>query len=87
MTGFELEDSQSGYRLLAAPLARRLDLVSSGYAVESEMLIKAARLGARLEHVRIRTIYNDAGSHFRPVLDTYRISRASIYFKVFDDSA
>jgi glycosyltransferase involved in cell wall biosynthesis len=85
MTGYELEDSQSGYRLLAAGLARRLELVSTGYAVESEMLIKAARLGARLEHVRIRTIYNDSGSHFRPLLDTYRISRASIRFKVFDD--
>lgn len=86
MTGYELEDSQSGYRLLAASLARRLELVSTGYAVESEMLIKAARLGARLEHVRVRTIYNGAGSHFQPVFDTFRISCASVYFKVFDES-
>lgn len=85
MTGAELLDSQSGYRLLSAELARELRLRSSGYAVESEMLIKAARAGARLAHVRIRTIYNDAGSHFRPVLDTVRISCASIYFKVFDE--
>jgi len=86
MTGLELEDSQSGYRLLAAPLARRLDLVSDGFAVESEMLLKAARLGARVGHVRARTIYNGAGSHFQPLRDTVRISVASIYFKVFDDS-
>lgn len=85
MTGFELLDSQSGYRLLSAALARGLGLTADGYAIESEMLIKAARRGARLEHVRVRTIYNDAGSHFRPVLDTFRISCASIYFKVFDD--
>ncbi len=85
MTGFELEDSQSGYRLLSAPLARALGLVSDGYAIESEMLIKAARLGARIEHVRVRTIYNEVGSHYRPLLDTVRISCASIYFKVFDD--
>jgi glycosyltransferase involved in cell wall biosynthesis len=85
MCGVELEDSQSGYRLLAAPLARALELSSAGYAVESEMLIKAARLGARIEHVRVRTIYNDAGSHFSPLRDTFRISCASIYFKVFDD--
>jgi glycosyltransferase involved in cell wall biosynthesis len=85
MTGFELFDSQSGYRLLSSGLASRLGLTADGYAIESEMLIKAARLGARLEHVRVRTIYNDAGSHFRPVLDTFRISCASIYFKVFDD--
>jgi len=86
MTGLELEDSQSGYRLLAAPLARRLGLVSDGYAIESEMLLKAARLGARVEHVRARTIYNGSGSHFQPIRDTVRISVASIYFKVFDET-
>jgi glycosyltransferase involved in cell wall biosynthesis len=85
MSGLELHDSQSGYRLLARALAERLALRSSGYAVESEMLIKAAGLGARVTHVRVRTIYNDGGSHFRPVLDTFRISCASIYFKVFDE--
>jgi glycosyltransferase involved in cell wall biosynthesis len=85
MTGLELEDSQSGYRLLAAPLARRLGLVSDGYAIESEMLIKAAKLGARIEHVRVRAIYNGAGSHFQPFWDTLRISCAAIYFQVFDD--
>ncbi len=86
MSGFELLDSQSGYRLISAALARRMPLRSDGYAIESEMLIRAARLGARLEHVRVRTIYNDGGSHFRPVFDTFRISCAAIYFKVFDDS-
>lgn len=85
MTGRELLDSQSGYRLISADLAHRLGLRADGYAVESEMLIKSARLGARIDHVRIRTIYNEAGSHFQPVLDTFRISCAAIYFKVFDD--
>lgn len=85
MTGLELLDSQSGYRLLSASLVRRLRLRASGYAIESEMLIKAARLGARVDHVPVRTIYNAGESHFRPVLDTFRISCASIYYKVFDD--
>jgi glycosyltransferase involved in cell wall biosynthesis len=87
MTGRELVDSQSGYRLVAAGLMRRLRLSSSGYAVESEMLIKAARLGANIQHVEVRTIYNDAGSHFRPILDTFRISCASVYYKVFDENS
>ena len=85
-TGRELEDSQSGYRVLDAALAGRLRLSSDGYAIETEMLIKAAAEGARIGHVRVRTIYNEAGSHFRPLLDTVRISCAAIYFKVFDDS-
>lgn len=86
MTGYELEDSQSGYRLIAAPFARRLALRSRGYAVESEMLIKASHEGAKLEHVPVRTIYNGHSSHFLPVRDTVRISCAAIYFKVFDVS-
>lgn len=85
MTGHELLDSQSGYRLLSARLLRRLPLAADGYSIESEMLIKATARGVAPRHVRVTTIYNDGGSHFRPVLDTFRISCASIYFKVFDD--
>jgi glycosyltransferase involved in cell wall biosynthesis len=85
MTGVELFDSQSGYRLLDGELVRRLQLRSRRYAIESEIVIKAARLGARLAHVPVRTIYGENPSHFRPVLDTFRISCAAIYFKVFDD--
>ena len=84
-TGRELEDSQSGYRLLSGELARQIRLRSDGYAIETEMLIKAAGRGARIGHVRVSTIYNGAGSHFRPFLDTVRISCAAIYFKVFDE--
>ena len=84
MTGWEIEDSQSGYRLLAARLLRRLPLASRGYAVESEMLIKAAHRGARLGQVPIRTIYEGNTSHYRPLLDTVRISLWCVYWKAFD---
>jgi glycosyltransferase involved in cell wall biosynthesis len=84
MTGFELEDSQSGYRVLTAALASRLRLRSPGYAVETEMLIKAAKLRARLGHVPVRTIYNREVSHFRPLVDTLRIVLAAIQFQIED---
>jgi glycosyltransferase involved in cell wall biosynthesis len=84
MTGWEIADSQSGYRLLSADLLRRLPLEARGYAVESEMLIKAAHRGARLAEVPIRTIYEGNPSHYRPLLDTARISLWSIYWKAFD---
>ncbi len=84
MTGFELEDSQSGYRVLSGDLARRLALRSPGYAVETEMLIKAAQLRARLGHVPVRTIYNREVSHFRPLADTLRIVLAAIQFQIAD---
>ncbi len=84
MTELELEDSQSGYRVLSSSLVRRLKLRSAGYAIESEMLIKAGKAGARLEHVAVRTIYNDEESHFRPLIDTLRIALAAIQFTVED---
>jgi glycosyltransferase involved in cell wall biosynthesis len=84
MTGVELHDSQSGLRLLDAELAAALDLSSDGYAIESEMLLKTARRGARIAHVPVAAIYNASPSHFRPLRDTIRICLAAIYFKVFD---
>jgi glycosyltransferase involved in cell wall biosynthesis len=86
MTGIELSDSQSGYRLVASGLMRRLALTSAGYAIESEMLLKAARRGARIVEVPVRTIYDGGPSYFRPFTDTVRISCASIYYKIFDDA-
>lgn len=85
ITGVALEDSQSGYRLIAADLLERLDLRSDGYAIESEMLIKAARRRARIGQVRIRTIYHDrVPSFYRPVRDTVGITLASVYHRLFD---
>ncbi|HEX4955628.1 MAG TPA: glycosyltransferase family 2 protein [Thermoanaerobaculia bacterium] len=86
MTGYELEDSQSGYRLLDARLLRSMHLRTRGYAIESEMLLKAAKLHARLVHVPIRTIYEGCPpSHFQPFMDTSRIVFASIRVQVFDE--
>ncbi len=84
MTGYELLDSQSGYRALTGDLTRRLALRSTGYSVETEMLIKAAKLRARLGHVRVRTIYNRETSHYRPLADTIRILLAAIQFQIED---
>jgi glycosyltransferase involved in cell wall biosynthesis len=85
MTGRELEDSQSGYRLLSAELLRRLPLDADDYAIESEMLIRAARRGARIAHVPVRTIYGAETSHYRPVRDTVRIALRAIRVKAFDE--
>ncbi len=39
MTGHDVEDGQSGYRVIAAPILRRLSLSSRGYSIETEMLL------------------------------------------------
>lgn len=85
VTGVHLADSQSGYRVIEAGLLERMGLVSDGYAVESEMLIKAAHRGARIGQVKVRTIYHDrVPSFYRPVRDTVAITLASAYHRLFD---
>jgi glycosyltransferase involved in cell wall biosynthesis len=83
MTGHEVEDGQSGYRVLSADLLRRLKLKSKGYLIETEMLLKAAPFVRRFRHVPIRAIYGGP-SHYRPFRDTWLISWGAVYFKVFE---
>lgn len=83
MTGHEVEDSQSGYRLVSADLLRRLQLTARGYLIETEMLLKAARHVRRFRHVPVRAIYGGP-SHYRPFRDTWVISWGAVYYKVFE---
>lgn len=78
--GYPISDSQSGFRLYPAAVLRRLDVPvgrSRGFVFESEVLIEAARLGARSRAVPIRAIYHDdaRASHYRATVDTLRIIR------------
>jgi glycosyltransferase involved in cell wall biosynthesis len=83
MTGLEIEDAQSGYRVVAAELLRRLELNARGYIIETEMLLKAAPHLSRFRHVPVRAIYGGP-SHYRPFRDTWLISWGAVYYKVFE---
>ena len=83
MTGLEVEDGQSGYRVLAAELLRKLKLSARGYLIETEMLLKAAPHLERFRHVRVRVLYGGP-SHYRPFRDTWIISWGAVYYKVFE---
>jgi glycosyltransferase involved in cell wall biosynthesis len=83
MTGLEIEDAQSGYRVVAADLLRRLRLNARGYIIETEMLLKAAPHLRRFRHVPVRAIYGGP-SHYRPFRDTWLISWGAVYYKVFE---
>jgi glycosyltransferase involved in cell wall biosynthesis len=78
--GQPLDDSQSGFRVYPASLLRRLAVKhgpNRGFVFESEALIAGARLGARCRSVPIAAVYpaHARRSHFRPVLDIWRITR------------
>ena len=83
MTGHEIEDGQSGFRVVAASVLRRLRLNARRYAIENEMLLKAAPHVRRFAHVPVRAIYGGP-SHYRPFRDTWVTSWASVYYKVFE---
>lgn len=83
MTGLEVEDGQSGYRVIEADLLRGLRLSSKGYMIETEILLKAAPRLDRIRHVPIRAVYGGP-SHYRPFRDTWIISWGAVYYKVFE---
>jgi glycosyltransferase involved in cell wall biosynthesis len=73
--GVCVHDSQVGYRLVRTRLLRRMRLRSGRYEQESEIIIRAARMGFRIKEAPIRTIYLGGPSKIRPFRDTVRFLR------------
>ncbi len=80
MSGHAVPDTQCGFRAVRADLLRTMALESSGFEIETEMLLKALRRGARWRAVPISAVYEDQGSHFVPVHDTFRICMAALRY-------
>jgi glycosyltransferase involved in cell wall biosynthesis len=72
LIGRRVEDSQSGYRLIAAEVLRRVPLRTARYQAESELLIKAGRAGFAIASVPIATRYAGETSYIDPLRDTLR---------------
>jgi len=74
-TGLDISDSQSGFRYYSARLLRGVELVSDGYDMEMEVLLKAWRGGFGIASVPIAAKVADgrSTSHFRAVHDTWKI--------------
>lgn len=75
LAGRLVRDSQTGYRALRLGALDKLPLVRRGFDLESEVLLKAARAGARINHVTVPTIYGDEKSKINVLADTYRFFR------------
>jgi len=61
--GVVIQDSQSGYRCISRKVLSAIEVESDGYEAETEMLIKAARKGFKLDFVPIATIYGKERSY------------------------
>lgn len=65
-------DTQCGFRLIRTEVLRRIQLSSSAFEIESEVLIKAAKKGFRISSVAVRSIYAGEKSRINPFFDTVR---------------
>jgi hypothetical protein len=65
--GRKVIDSESGFRALSQRLISDIDLTENGFAVETEMIVKASEKGFKITEVPISCIYVDDGSTQNPV--------------------
>jgi glycosyltransferase involved in cell wall biosynthesis len=69
LSGQRVSDFQCGYRLISSDVLRKVKLETTRYETESELLIKAGRLGFRIVTIPIRAIYNGAESNVDPLVE------------------
>ncbi len=76
-TGFEIHDSQSGFRFYQADLLRSVELENNGYDLEMELLMKCWRAGFSIGSMPVAARVADgrSTSHFKPVQDTWSICK------------
>jgi glycosyltransferase involved in cell wall biosynthesis len=73
-TGVKISDSQSGFRAIRSSVIKKMRLNSRGYEVESEMLIKALKMGVRVAEIPISFEQRTVGkSRLDPLKDGTKI--------------
>ena len=74
LTGVKISDSQSGFRAIRSSILKKMKLNSRGYEVESEMLVKALKMGVRATEIPISFEQRTIGkSKLDPLRDGARI--------------
>ena len=73
LAGQRVSDSQCGYRLYRRAVLVRTPLTAGRYEFETEIVVRAARLGFRLGEVTIPTVYGEEKSQIHAFRDVPRI--------------
>ena len=68
-----VHDSQCGYRLYRRAVLASTPITPGRYELETEIVVRAARLGFRLAEVEIPTVYGEEKSQIRALRDVPRI--------------
>lgn len=82
INGIHLTDMNTCYKMMRADVARRVNLVSRGFAMEPEITTKLARMGVRIrEHpIRYRPRGKEEGKKIR-AMDCLRYLAAMVRFR------
>lgn len=70
-----MPDTQCGFRLIKSEVLKKVELRTSKFETESEILIKASRLGFKIKSVPVKSIYGREKSQINPFVDTFRFLR------------
>ena len=73
----DITDSQSGFRLIRTIVLKEVDLSTSRFETELELLVKACKKGFSVLSIPINTqkVDGTSSTHFRPVVDTWRVCK------------
>lgn len=85
LTGINLPDTQTGFRLYPLKPLSGMKFYTSKYEFELEVLVRSAWKGINIESVPIRVFYPSRAervSHFRPLMDFLRIGLLNTLFVI-----
>ena len=81
--GIPVSDTQTGLRAFSARLLPQASRIAGErYEYEMNALLHCAQRGVPVREIPIETVYfdNNAGSHFRPIRDSWRVCREILKF-------
>lgn len=81
-TGIKLSDTQCGFRLYPVKTVNSLNLYTSKFELEIEVIVKAAWKGVKVINLPVKVLYDptERVTHFRPFQDVARITLLNIWF-------
>jgi len=80
LAGTKIHDAQCGYRMYRADFLKDIDLKTSDFDTENEILLKAFKRRAAIGWVDIPVVYGDETSHINRLSDTLKFIKLIIRY-------
>ncbi|MBC8277465.1 MAG: glycosyltransferase family 2 protein [FCB group bacterium] len=80
IAGYKIHDAQCGYRMYRTDFLKEVDLKTSDFDTENEILLKAFKRRAAIGWVDIPVVYGDETSHINRLSDTLKFIKLIIRY-------